>query len=147
VPELVAKGPIIPVRLMNELDSGRAVFFCGAGISMGPNSDLPSFGGLVDHVYGVNHLEPDAVEKEALDLEEPEPDRRRPSLDRALGLLERSDRIGASILRRNVIERLSTLPKGPLVTHEALIKLSRNAFALSPLISTIVLLKPDSTKN
>ena len=125
MPELVAKGPIIPVRLMNELDSGRAVFFCGAGISMGPNSDLPSFGGLVDHVYGVNHLEPDAVEKEALDLDEPEPDRRRPSLDRALGLLERSDRIGASILRSNVIERLSKLPRGPLFTHEALIKLSR----------------------
>ena len=127
MPELVANGPIIPVRLMNELDSGRVVFFCGAGISMGPSSDLPSFGGLVDHVYEVNHLKPDDVEKEALDLGEPNPARRRPSLDRVLGLLERSNRIGPEILRRTVIERLSTSPTGPLFTHEALIKLSRTA--------------------
>lgn len=44
LPELVAEGPIIPVHLMNELDSSKVVFFCGAGISAGPGSELPGYG-------------------------------------------------------------------------------------------------------
>ena len=107
MPELVAGGPTIPVHLLNELDSGRVVFFCGAGISAGPGSNLPGFANLVDHVYEANRMEPDAVEKEALDLEEQDPDRRRPNFDKALGLLERPQRLGAHALRRTVIERLS----------------------------------------
>ncbi len=51
MPELVAGGPAIPVRLLNELDNGKVVFFCGAGVSMGPGSDLPDFADLVQHVY------------------------------------------------------------------------------------------------
>ncbi len=92
---------------------------------MGPASNLPSFSGLVEHVYQVNHLTPDTVEKEALDFDEPDRDRRRPNFDRALGLLERPDRLGGQMLRRTVIERLSKPPEGQLVTHEALINLSR----------------------
>ena len=83
MPELVAGGPTIPVRLLNELDAGKVVFFCGAGISMAPGSDLPSFAGLVEHVYAANHIEPDAVESGALKIE---------ALDKALGLLERDER-------------------------------------------------------
>ena len=137
MPELVAKGPIIPVRLMNELDSRRVVFFCGSGISKGPASNLPSFVCLVKHVYQANRLEPDDIEREALDLDTSEdidvlykenPDRRRrPNLDKALGLLEREDRLGAEVLRRSVIERLSQPRTGSLVTHKALIKLSCTA--------------------
>ena len=33
MPELVSNGPRIPVHLMNEVDTGGVVFFCGAGIS------------------------------------------------------------------------------------------------------------------
>ena len=110
---------------MNELDNGRVVFFCGAGISAGQGSDLPNFADLLAHVYAVNHLGPDAFEKEALDLEEQAPERRRPNFDRALGLLERRERLGAQILRRTVIDRLSKPPTGPLRTHKALIALSR----------------------
>ena len=137
MPELVVNGPIIPVRLMNELDSGRVVFFCGAGISTGPASNLPSFVGLVKHVYQANNIEPDDVERDALDLDGLEdidvldrenPDRRRrPNLDKALGLLESPDRLGTDRLRSSVIDRLSQKPKGRLDTHEALIKLSRTA--------------------
>lgn len=50
MPELVADGPTIPVHLFNELDSGRVVFFCGAGISAGPGSGLPGFGDFVQYV-------------------------------------------------------------------------------------------------
>lgn len=135
MPELVANGPVIPVRLMNELDSERAVFFCGAGVSMGPASRLPNFIGLVKHVYQAHHLEPDNVEREALDLGENESienlgeknanRRPRPNLDKALGLLERDGRLGTTALRRSVIERLSKRRTGPLVVHKALLKLSR----------------------
>ena len=56
MPQLVAGGPSIPVRLMNELDSGRVVFFCNAGISSASDSVLSGFAGLVDHVYETNHM-------------------------------------------------------------------------------------------
>ena len=117
MPELVAGGPTIPVRLLNELDAGKVVFFCGAGISMAPGSDLPSFAGLVEHVYAANHFEPDAVESGALEIE---------ALDKALGLLERDERLGTHALRRTVIERLSVPPSAELSVHKALIDLSRN---------------------
>ena len=126
MPELVAGGPSIPVHLLNELDSGRVVFFCGAGISAGPESGLPGFVDLVQHVYEANHMEPDEVEREALDLEEPDPHRRRPNYDKALGLLERPQRLKPQLLRRSVIERLSVPPNGELHVHKALIDLSRN---------------------
>ena len=100
---------------MNELDDGRVVFFCGAGVSTGPGSELPSFGCLVEHVYADNHLGPDSVEKEAL---------RSKEYDRALGLLERPGRLGVYRVRRSVIKHLSTPPTSKLATHEALITLS-----------------------
>ena len=117
---------------MNELDSGGVVFFCGAGVSAGPGSELPSFACLVRHVYAANHMEPDSgephepdrVEREALDLEERNPNRRQPNFDKALGLLERPERLGAQALRSTVIKRLSAPPTGPLGMHEALIALS-----------------------
>ena len=125
MPELVANGPTIPVQLMNELDSGGIIFFCGAGISAGPGSGLPGFADLVQHVYTANHMKPDEVEREALDLEEQHLDRRRPNFDKALGLLERPERLGAQALRRTVIERLLKPPTDQLSVHEALIALSR----------------------
>ena len=138
MPELIANGPDIPTALLNRLDSGTVVFFCGAGISATPGSNLPGFCKLVDYVYKANHVEPDDVEREALDRDEPdpverealdrdEPDsrRRHPSFDKALGLLER--RLGAQKVRETVISRLREPAKGELVVHKALIDLSRHS--------------------
>ena len=127
MPELVSGGPTIPVQLMNRLDSGRAVFFCGAGVSVGTGSGLPTFVDLVQHVYDENGMRPDEVEKQALHLDEPDEAKRRPQLDKALDLLERPDRLGAPALRRTVIERLSQKRTGALPVHKALIALSRHA--------------------
>ena len=125
MPELVAAGPVVPVHLLNELDSGKVVFFCGAGVSAGPGSELPGFEDPVEHVYGANRMEADSVESEALDLEERDWRRRQPRFDKALGLLERCERLGVKALRQSVTERLSRPPAGPLVVHEGLIALSR----------------------
>ena len=87
MPELVSNGPRIPVHLMNEVDTGVVVvFFCGAGISTGDGSELPSFAELVDHVYEANRMgkDEDEVEREALHLDEPDPGLRKPPLDKAL---------------------------------------------------------------
>ena len=126
MPELISGGPTIPVQLMNRVDSGRAVFFCGAGVSVGTGSGLPTFAGLVQHVYDESRIKPDEVEKEALHHDEPDQAKRRPQLDKALDLLERRHRLGADALRRTVIERLSKAPTGALVVHKALIALSRH---------------------
>ena len=65
MPELVPEGPRIPVHLMNEVDEGSVVFFCGAGVSVGDGSNLPNFEELVEHVYEANRIEADEVEHEA----------------------------------------------------------------------------------
>ena len=85
---------------------------------------FPTFPDLVQNVYTVNHMKPDTVEREALDCDEPNPDRRRPKFDKALGLLERQGRLGPQALRHTVIKRLSQKPTGPLLVHQALIDLS-----------------------
>ncbi len=125
MPELVANGPVIPPHLMNDLDSEGVVLFCGAGISAHAGSDLPDFSDLVQQVYSLNDMTPDEVEREALDCEEEKADRRRPSFDKALGLLEREERLGAQALRRTVVQQLSRPPTGELSLHKALTELSR----------------------
>lgn len=121
MPELVSKGPDIPTELLNEHGNGNVVFFCGAGISV--DSGLPNFSKLVDHVYRVNKLEPDRVERQALDLDQLDEKLRKPKLDKVLGLLERPERLGSQ-MRRTIVKRLSGKPKGPLLVHRALLGLS-----------------------
>lgn len=116
MPELVRDGPDVPPGLLNQLDDGRVVFFCGAGVSMGAPSGLPNFRGLLCHVYQDNHLKPDDIEREA--LEECE-------YDKAFELLERPGRLRSQQLYESVAERLSALPAGPLQIHRDLLALSR----------------------
>ena len=128
MPELVPKGPTIPVEVMNRLDSGVVVFFCGAGVSVGKGSNLPTFAELVGQVYKENATKPNDVEREALHCEEPDPGRRKPQYDKALGLLER--RLGRAAVRGTVIDLLSTKATPPLEAHQALIELSRTGRGL-----------------
>ena len=111
MPELVSGGPDIPPQLMNDLDDGKVVFFCGAEISMGPESNLPSFEGLVCKVYT------DCGRARPAQEERPR------ELDRELDLLEQ--KLAQEQVRKSVVNQLSTKPSRSLVVHKALIDLSR----------------------
>lgn len=119
MPKLIPEGPEIPEVLLNELEDGKVVFFCGAGISMGPESKLPSFKKLVCQIYRSNNLIPSEVEKNKL---------KNNSWDKALDLLE--NRLGKKQLRETVIKLLSKPPQGKLSLHKALIELSKNETGL-----------------
>ena len=47
----IPRGPDIPDNLLFAHEEGRAVFFCGAGISMGKPARLPSFKDLVKRLF------------------------------------------------------------------------------------------------
>jgi hypothetical protein len=124
VPELVSNGPDIQPELLNVLDDKGAVFFCGAGISVG--TGLPSFSGLVCHLYAELRQSATETEKSHLCLGQ---------LDKALGLLERrlSDR---SALRAKTIQRLSAPATGDLALHKALLSLSETKNSRARLVTT-----------
>jgi len=62
---ITRKGaPDIPLEVLEAQESGRLVFFCGAGISY--PAKLPSFSGLVDDVYNELALSKDRLEEEAI---------------------------------------------------------------------------------
>lgn len=115
MPELVSKGPDIPVELLNQLDDDRVVFFCGAGVSMGGGSQLPNFRDLLCHVYQENHLPPDEIERKAL---------KDDAYDKVFERLERPERLGPEQVRQSVAACLSKEPAGPLQMHRDLLSLS-----------------------
>ena len=115
MPELVSRGPDIPVGLLNQLDDDRVVFFCGAGVSMGGGSQLPNFRDLLCHVYRENHLPPDEIEREALEDH---------AYDKVFERLERPERLGPEQVRQSVAACLSKEPAGPLHMHRDLLSLS-----------------------
>ena len=141
--ELIKGGPYIPGNLMNLLEDGQVVFFCGAGVSM--KTGLPSFAGLVRHVYDSFGTKPDEIELEALDLPQNvdwdnldldkvslEPSfRHHPKYDKVLELLERPNRHGRtrpedpSPMRQAVVKRLSKRATSRLDVHRALLTLSK----------------------
>ena len=116
MPELVSKGPDVPVDLLNQLDDERVVFFCGAGVSMGGNSRLPGFRRLLCQVYDTKRIKPDDVEAEALS---------QPAYDKVFELLERQERLGSQQLYESVVAQLSVSPVGPLQMHRDLLALSK----------------------
>ena len=116
MPELVSKGPDIPGPLLNRLDDDRVVFFCGAGVSMGGGSQLPSFRDLLCNVYKENNLPPDEIECKALEDSE---------YDKVFELLERPERLGPEQVRQSVVACLSQEPAGPLQMHRDLLYLSK----------------------
>lgn len=108
MPQFVRNGPVIPDKLVQELEDDRVVIFCGAGVSMG--AGLPSYNGLVGHCY------------DALTHPAPTDDREWLWPDRLLGALE--SRYTPASVRQIVATRLNRRPKS-LALHRAILRLSR----------------------
>ena len=104
-------GPDLPPELLQELEDGELVLFCGAGVSY--PAGLPTFRGLVEKAY-------ERLIETMQGLERVEFDNK--NYDRVFGLMEK--RIGASFVRRAVIASLQLNPGAELVTHKALLTLA-----------------------
>ncbi len=108
MPQFVANGPVVPDRLVQDLEDDRVVIFCGAGISMG--AGLPSYTGLVEYCFQeLTHPLPES----GSDWNWP---------DRMLGALE--SRFSPERVRAIVSTRLSTRPR-TLALHRAILRLAR----------------------
>lgn len=112
--KLVKEGPDIPVDIIQKLEDGKLIFFCGAGVSY--PAKLPSFKGLVEKIYEKIHV--DMAQDELQSFE-------AGHYDRTLALLE--NRIDSSLIREKLSEILEIEApiRNKLDTHKAILSLSR----------------------
>lgn len=124
---LVTSGPDIPAELMKSQETGRLVFFCGAGVSC--NVGLPLFPGLVDGIYEVvgANKEDNSVEKLYHDAKE---------YDFVLGALE--ERLADANAVRRAIWQILQIRHGTGLwgLHEALLRLSLKSDHRLQLVTT-----------
>jgi hypothetical protein len=116
-------GPLIPTDLLQALENGDLVVFCGAGISR--YLGLPDFKGLVTKVCE--------------DLKRPLlPDEEKiqesGAFDLALGLIE--NRIGKALLRPAISRVLEVNKAADLSTHTALLQLATTKRGQNHLVTT-----------
>jgi hypothetical protein len=116
-------GPSIPIELLQSLEDGNLVVFCGAGISR--YLGLPDFKGLVSRICAeLNRpLQPDE-----------ETIQQAGAYDLALGLIE--NRIGKTLLRRAVAQVLDIKKDSDLSTHKALLQLATTKNGQTRLVTT-----------
>ena len=108
MPRFIKNGPIVPDKLVQELEEDRVVIFCGAGISAG--AGLPDFRGLVEYCYA--ELGATLPSAKSSDWN---------WLDRMLGTLESNF---PNQMRAKVVERLN-IDATDLATHRAILKLAQ----------------------
>jgi hypothetical protein len=114
--QFISNGPDIPETLLEEHESGRVVFFCGAGISY--PAELPGFRGLVDTIFDKVGETRNAVEEQSYN---------RQLYDTTLDLLERRLPGQGLEVRRALAGSLvpNLKRKNATTTHKSLIQLSR----------------------
>jgi hypothetical protein len=119
----ISGGPDLPPELIQSLEDGKLVFFCGAGVSY--PAGLPTFRGLAQEVYA--RLRQPLEGLELIEFN-------KQNYDRAFGLLEK--RIGAPFVRRAVIEILHLDPIADLQSHKALLTLATSRDKVCHLVTT-----------
>jgi SIR2-like domain len=121
-------GADIPDELLEAVRAGKAVFLCGAGVSL--RVGLPDFKRLTKQVYERLGELPEAEPAEHRAVE-------RMEFDRALRSLEkRTHRPGTESRVRKAVAELLAPPAGELLDHRALLVLSRDAAGQTRLLTT-----------
>lgn len=126
--QFIKNGPDIPERLLQEHESGRVVFFCGAGISR--PAGLPSFEQLVDKLLeALGVTAQSSVLRDALKAKK---------FDTSIGLLE-NEYPGGRDAVRSCLEKIlspSATDLKTLSTHDALLTLAKTRDDKTRLITT-----------
>ncbi|WP_303961202.1 SIR2 family protein [Succinatimonas hippei] len=124
--KFIDDGVDIPENLIREVEEGRVVFFCGAGVSC--SIGLCTFSGLVNEVYRRLHTSMDDLEEKAY---------KQNNFDRTLGLLEKRIPGSREKLRAEVFKILEIKDhKIGFDYHSAILKLSEDANGNIKLITT-----------
>jgi hypothetical protein len=123
MPSFTTDGPDIPIEVLQALEDGELVFFCGAGVPK--PAGLPLFGELVKAIYECVHEEITELEKKAF---------KNGEYDRVLTLLER--RVNAIQVRSVVARVFAQKFNGNLEVHRDLLRLSRTLAGPPRLVTT-----------
>jgi NAD-dependent SIR2 family protein deacetylase len=123
MPPFITDGPDIPIEVLQALEEGELVFFCGAGVSK--PAGLPLFGDLVSAIYEYIHEEMKDLAKKASENGE---------YDRVLTLLER--RLDAIQVRSAIAAIFDRTFNGNLEVHRDLLRLSRTQAGPHRLVTT-----------
>jgi len=116
-------GPDLPPELLQSMEEGHLVLFCGAGISR--PAGLPGFCGLIEAVYLKTNEEKSELEQSAFESK---------NFDQVLGLLE--NRIGRDTVRNAVVNALELPESADLPTHRSLLALATNRDGTCRLVTT-----------
>jgi NAD-dependent SIR2 family protein deacetylase len=122
----VKDGPDIPVEIVQAVEDGRVVFFCGAGVSQ--QSGLPSFKGLVEAVYKKLHRRRESFPAEEKAF-------RDQNYDQAFASLEAAIK-EPGLIRRLVAESLAPAADADTGTHKALLTLATDRDRKCRLVTT-----------
>ena len=125
--QFIKNGPDVPEPLLQAHEDGRVVFFCGAGISY--PAKLPGFGGLVSKLFDDLGVQPDAIQRSAINAGQ---------LDTAIGLLENTYVSHRDVVREAIAKILmpDLSASNALETHEALLMLGKKKDGKLRLITT-----------
>jgi SIR2-like domain len=123
MPSFTTDGPDIPIEVLQALEDGELVFFCGSGVSK--PAGLPLFGELVKAIYECVHEEMTELEKKAF---------KNGEYDRVLTLLER--RVDAIQVRSAIATVFAQRFNGNLEIHRDLLRLSRTPAGHPRLVTT-----------